>query len=72
MPYQVTLTRKGGKVAGDFRIYHRRTPQRGDEIEVVLDDGTVAMAVVTLISTMPSKSPGTAVQAVDHVAAKEK
>ncbi len=70
MPYKVNLSLLIGRRVQLPEIHHKSTPQKGDMITVGYPGG-VARARVTSVQTFPSKSPGTAVETVDHVDAQE-
>lgn len=61
MPYQVTLTRKGGGVRADFKMYNAPTPAHADIINVDLDGESVKARVTEIVHALP----------IDHVSATE-
>ncbi len=71
MPYSVMPTLRGGsRVGADFRIYQGPTPSIGQEIDMTYK-GRAVKALVTDVTKYPSHSPGTAIEIVDHVTARE-
>jgi len=66
----VIVYRKDGSRIDVPEIHRAATPQRGATVEVRHENTTIR-AVVSSISTFPSKSPGTAVETVDNVYARE-
>jgi hypothetical protein len=62
MPYQVTLTRKGGGgVRADFKMYNAPSPSYGDIITVDIDGESVKARVTAIRHALP----------VDQVSATE-
>ena len=70
MPYKVTVQRKDGSRIAVPEIHRTTTPRHGEIVEVEIENATVR-ALVSLVTTYPSKSPGTAVETVDDVGATE-
>jgi hypothetical protein len=70
MPYKVILTLVGGERTQQPDIYRQPTPNIGDKITVNIENGAT-LAEVTSVRKYPSRSPGTAVEAVDDVDAQE-
>ena len=70
MPYKVSVERKDGTWIEVPEIHLAATPQNGAMVEVKIENTTVR-AVVSGISTFPSKSPGRACETPDSVTARE-
>jgi len=71
MAYKVIVDRKDGNRVEIAEIHRGPTPQLNSEVTVSIENKPFK-AVVFAIRTIPSKSPGTAVETVDHVDAREK
>jgi hypothetical protein len=70
MPYKFIVDRKDGNRVEVADIHLGPTPAVGSEVELSIE-GKMLRAAVFNVRTFPSKSPGTAVQTVDHVDVRE-
>lgn len=70
MPYKVIVDMKDGNRIEVAEIHLNPTPKIGTDVMVSIENRKFR-AEVFGIRTFPSKSPGTAVETVDHVDARE-